>query len=351
VFFFYFFLHPFILNKMSFKAATLFLLFALFCIVASSLQIQSSPETLLKFAQYQEDFQRSYASEEEESHRYSVFLENLNKIETLKDLNPEAVFGPGPYADRTSQEFAIMFASPIPKAQTIQHLRGIPVYAAPVDVENQDPEVTGTFDWRDKGIVSAIKNQGQCGSCWAFASVEIVESAWAIKHGQLEVLSPQQILDCSNAGDCGGGYLSSALAYTTARNITSGMSYPYQGTSGTCQSVAKADVLMSNVLNIAPSDKDANIAAAVKNYGPVAFGIWGDLSVLQNYQSGVLSMCPAGNDGHFMVVVGWQDLNGTPVWIVRNSWSTGWGMDGYVYFKRKQNTCAMYDYVLAVRSK
>ena len=201
--------------------------------------------------------------------------------------------------------------------------------------------VPDSLDWREKNAVTPVKNQGQCGSCWAFSTTGALEGLWAIKTGLLESLSEQQLMDCSkkygNLG-CHGGLMDNAFEYVIDNGICTEDSYPYTGTTGECSSswcftsfspTSCSDVTMNNQI-------DLKKAVAL---GPVSIAIEADTLLFQSYSSGVITSSACGtNLDHGVLIVGYGEENDVPYWLVKNSWGQDWGLDGYVKILRSEDT-------------
>jgi len=190
-----------------------------------------------------------------------------------------------------------------------------------------------SVDWRDKGAVTPVKNQLECGSCWAFSSTGSLEGLNFITNGKLESFSEQQLVDCSQSfgnNGCDGGLMDYAFEYVAAKGIESETTYPYKALTGTCR-YSKAKVLFKNKAyeDIPQRDNDA-LAAAVAQQ-PVSIGIEADTSAFQMYTSGVFNDANCGtNIDHGVLIVGYGTENGNDYWIVKNSWGSSWGESGYI---------------------
>jgi len=189
-----------------------------------------------------------------------------------------------------------------------------------------------SVDWRTKGAVTPVKNQGQCGSCWAFSTTGSLEGANFIKTGVLDSLSEQNLVDCSKLNHgCNGGSMVLAMNYSKTHPLDSEASYPYTGVDGTCDyNQANGEVAAKTAVSV-PSKNAPQLETAVAQQ-PVSIAIEADQSVFQSYTSGVLDSAACGtNLDHGVLIVGYgTDATAGPYWIVKNSWGADWGMDGYV---------------------
>merc|ERR1719223_1165530 len=198
-------------------------------------------------------------------------------------------------------------------------------------------KLTGTddsVDWRTKGAVTPVKNQGQCGSCWSFSTTGSTEGRVQIATGTLTSLSEQQLMDCSKAEGnkgCQGGLMDDAFKYIVKNGgLDSEDDYAYKATNGMCNKAkaAKHVGVIADFKDVATKDEDA-LATAVAA-GPVAVAIEADQRSFQSYKSGILSGICGDKLDHGVLAVGYGD----GYWIVKNSWGTTWGMDGYIQLKR-----------------
>jgi len=204
----------------------------------------------------------------------------------------------------------------------------------------------GDIDWRPKGAVSPVKNQGQCGSCWAFSATEQIESNNFLKTGHLPILSPQQITSCDTIAGvqgCNGGYTSSAYDYVVKNGIESNKDYPYTsggGNSGTCDyTKADVDIHITGFNSISSSAADETKMATQIQQSPISICL--DATAFQTYTGGILGQGCGQQVDHCVqtVGIGTDSNDGIQYWIVRNSWATSWGIDGYGYVQYGINAC------------
>ena len=202
-----------------------------------------------------------------------------------------------------------------------------------------------TFDWRTHNVVNPVRNQGQCGSCWAFATTANAESVWAIHTGLLYDLSEQYLVDCAtgigylNMG-CHGGNMDSAFKYMINNKQCNETEYPYvsgvtesKGNCHTCNEFTH----FSSCYDVVPNNQVSLKNAVLKN--PVVIGIEADTYYFQSYSSGILTseLCGTTID-HAVEIVGFGIDNGIKYWTVRNSWGEDWGENGYFRILRTDST-------------
>jgi cysteine peptidase B len=202
------------------------------------------------------------------------------------------------------------------------------------------------IDWVKQGKTTPVKDQGQCGSCWAFSTTETVESAILMAGKSVVPLSPQEVVDCdSNDSGCGGGDPQEALQWVEQQGgLDTDQCYPYTAEDGTCASSQCTPA--GNINNVVPIGADeSTIYASLKKYGPLS--ICADASEWSNYDGGIMTGDECGSDvDHAIQLTGYSPSQGG-YWIVRNSWGSDWGNNGFIYLQYGQNTCDMTSEVTA----
>jgi len=298
-----------------------------------------------KFNEFMKRYNKVYAPEEK-SRRYANFKASL---ETIKELNSQggAVFGITQFADMSPYEFK--------NTILMQNILGV-VDTAPDALLPFSPvsNLSAEFDWRDHGAVSAVKNQGNCGSCWAFSATEALESASILagKANNSINLSPQQIVDCDHdfVFGCSGGRTSSAFKYLIAAGGQEGMEhYPYVGHGGNKCSFNESFVEASMQAVQADLGKpETTLQTNLATLGPLSICL--DAAHWQLYESGVLTArqcCPLVCElDHCVQLVGYNTTATMPYWIIRNSWTTDWGMLGYIFVEMGKNACGITSTVM-----
>jgi len=219
-----------------------------------------------------------------------------------------------------------------------------PAHHMPNEVVVAPIKVPASVDWRTKGAVTAIKNQGQCGSCWSFSTTGSTEGAHKLQKGKALVgLSEQNLVDCSSAeGDqgCNGGLMDDAFTYIIKNNgIDSEASYPYTAQTGTCHfNPANVAAHLVSYQNVA-SQNEAALTEAISVRGPVSVAIDAGQQSFQFYSGGVYysAGCSPTNLDHGVLAVGYGASGASDYYIVKNSWGTDWGMSGYIWMARNRN--------------
>jgi len=246
--------------------------------------------------------------------------------------------GVGPFADITAEEF---------KATRMGYSK--PETEEPIldTFKWEGEELEKSVDWTQKGAVTPVKDQGQCGSCWAFSTTGSLEGGFFLSAGKLVSVSEQQHVDCDGSPNmgCNGGQMEAGLKWAIKHDSCSEKSYPYKAMDGKCQSegcdVAIPSGSVTGVKTFArsgASDKDLMSALAQQ---PLSIAIEADQAIFQHYKNGVIT----GNCGtmldHGVLLVGYGTDAGTDYWKVKNSWGASWGDHGYVRMVRGKNMCGI----------
>jgi len=270
-------------------------------------------------------------------YRYTVFKANVDKVELANSQNHKYKLGMNAMGDMTHAEFK---AAKLGYKRIDNHIARSKNTVGP----HSKVHAPASVDWRSKGAVTPIKDQGQCGSCWAFSTTGSVEGAAQIATGTLPSLSEQQLVDCSgSAGNqgCNGGLMDQAFTWINSNGgITSEDQYPYTAMDGTCNTTVTSVVTIESYVDVASGD-EAALAAAVA-IGPVSVAIEADQSCFQFYSTGILADPSCGVQlDHGVLAVGYGSQANADYWIVKNSWGASWGMSGYVLIARGTNECGI----------
>jgi len=219
------------------------------------------------------------------------------------------------------------------------------------EIENNSPLRVGnyenlaeTMDWRERGAVSSVKDQGHCGSCWAFGATGALEGQQFINYGNLPELANQQLVSCdTQSSGCNGGLSYKSYRYVAENNgIDTDTNWPYTARDDPCDHEKETDgkdigATSSGEVHLA--ENETALKEGVANVGPIQVSIYASLSSFKNYAGGVYDD-PAcvDNRNHAVLVVGYGELDGRPTWIIKNSWGQDWGDKGYIQFLRDHPT-------------
>uniref|UniRef100_A0A669CTS8 Cathepsin L.1 n=1 Tax=Oreochromis niloticus TaxID=8128 RepID=A0A669CTS8_ORENI len=332
----------------------------------------------LEFHAWKLKFERSYHSPSEEAHRRQIWLNNRKFVLVHNILADQGLksyrLGMTYFADMENEEYKRVisqgclhsFNASLPR-------RGSTFFRLPEGTDLPD-----TVDWRDKGYVTDVKDQKQCGSCWAFSAVSTYNIVFSIivkqetlldcwfqtdssllqtgslegqhfrKTGTLVSLSEQQLVDCSgdygNEG-CGGGWMDYAFQYIQANGgIDTEESYPYEAENGKCRyNPDNIGATSTGYTEVSQGDEDA-LKEAVATIGPISVGIDASQMSFQFYESGVYNEpdCSSLELDHGVLAVGYGTEDGNDYWLVKNSWGLEWGDKGYIKMSRnKSNQCGI----------
>ena len=302
---------------------------------------QSSNSTILdRFNEWMETHHIIFQDVKHLENMFNNWIENDKFIENINNANLTWKLGHNAFSGMNSEEFGEYMGL----NNKMVYNSNLFKVSEPTQLDlNSLPE---TWDWRSKGVVSNIRYQGQCGSCWAFSGTSTLESATAIKTGVLNDLSEQQGVDCSTIKEgwkdmgCNGGWYYDLWSYITANGgLTSESCYPYTSgvttKTGTCQKTCKpvSGTKVLSQVKVTPYS-DSNMLNALY-LNPVSVAIEADTKVFQLYKSGIFSDTGCGTTlDHAVVLVGWGSELDSDYYILRNSWGTSWGESGYMKLAR-----------------
>lgn len=287
----------------------------------------------LAFEEFVSKYGRVYQDPEEEHLRFLTFEANYKWIESHNSNEHSYKLAVNEFADQSPAEFqATRLGLVQPSAGELW--KGLPHLGTH---KYSGAALPTSVDWSSKGAVTPMKNQGHCGSCWAFSTTGAVEGAWQIATGKLVSLSEQQLVDCStdNHG-CGGGAMDLAFKYLKDSDSCTEGSYSYNGKAGTCKAssctVGIPSGSVTGYYDVPTDDMNALMEAVSRQ--PVSVGIQADQIAFQLYSKGILSQTCGDRLDHGVLLVGYGSENGVDYWRVKNSWGPTWGEDGYIRLKR-----------------
>jgi len=338
-------------------ARKIFLLALLGCALTASAMDSLTADWLLKrqFESFKAKYGISFASVEEEAYRFQVFTSTVERVAKLNKEHNTNNFGITKFAHLTEGEFRAQYLGTLPKQVD-----------APVH-QPKSAKLATSFDWRSKDVVTEVKNQGYCGSCWAHSAVETVESAWAIAGNPLTEFSVQQVTSCDTSDyGCRGGFPSSAYEYIeSAGGLATAADYPYTDAThffltspcSTDFTVSGGDVTGWSYATTPCSSgskcDSQDETTMITNLLVQPLSIVVDASQWSSYTGGVFSTtaCSMAYDNldHAVQLVGYTNYGSSSgYYIVRNSWGTDWGEEGYIYLPIGVNACGIADLVTMV---
>ncbi|KAF6158248.1 hypothetical protein GIB67_028672 [Kingdonia uniflora] len=284
---------------------------------------------------------RVYKDAAEKERRFVIFKNNVNLIESCNSVVGRSYkLSVNKFADQTNEEFKSA-------RNGYKPLLAMPTITSNFKYENVTA-VPSTMDWRKKGAVTPIKDQGQCGCCWAFSAVAAMEGM--IKTGKLVSLSEQELVDCDVKGEdqgCQGGLMDDAFTFIkNNKGLATEVIYPYAGVDNTCNTKkAASHAAKINGYEDVPANNEKALLKAVASQ-PISVAIDAGGSDFQFYSSGIFTGTCGTQLDHGVTAVGYgTDENGAKYWLVKNSWGAGWGESGYIRMQRdvdaKEGLCGI----------
>lgn len=323
----------------SFWSSLLHLLFLLFLVLVSSSSSSADNNDLFEIWCKQNG--KIYSSPEEKLQRFQVFEKNLAFVNEHNNMeNSTYTLALNSFADLTNHEFK---ASRLGLSAS----NGVPRNYSSFLGAGTVGDIPASLDWREKGAVTPVKDQGSCGACWSFSATGAMEGINKIVTGSLVSLSEQELVDCDksyNSG-CNGGLMDYAYKWVVKNGgIDTEGDYPYQMGDKTCnKNKLERRVVTIDGYTDVPADENELLKAVVTQ--PVSVGICGSDSAFQLYSKGIFSGPCSTSLDHAVLIVGYGSENGVDYWIVKNSWGTSWGINGYMHMLRngpsKEGVCGI----------
>jgi len=312
-----------------------------------ALNLDDEIEVRAQFDRFIVQYGKYYANEQEKEKRFEIYSGHLSFVQEhmkrWREGGPDAptfTVGINKFADLTNAEFKQQFLMPT--------LTKTP---APVHDEERQRKIIASlpesWDWKEKGAVTPPGDQGQCGSCWAFSTVESVESCHFIYTGVLYPLSVQQLMDCSSSygnQGCDGGWPAMSFQYIiNNKGIDKAVCYPYNSSdsNGQCHYMPSCCGSTVKAYQNVTAGSEADLQMCVYQ-NPASVAIDASQTSFQLYTGGVYydPGCSNTNLDHTMLAYGWgvtKDGKNTEYWSCKNSWGTNWGMGGYILMARNRN--------------
>jgi len=290
---------------------------------------------------YKMFYGKVYNGDDDDAAHKSTFQANLAVIEEQNAKGESLTFGLNQFTDLTQEEFKVAAGFGfIPSANQ----GSLPILGEHV---HDGESLESSIDWEQRGAVTPVKDQGQCGSCWSFSTTGGLEGAWKNTAGQLKSMSEQQFMDCSSRNHgCNGGNVGLALSYASGAAVATESSYSYKAVQGSCKTSFTSAIPNGGVTGYnsvggrwrGPSVSDMKSALS---HGPVSVAIQADQRSFQHYSGGILSSGCGNQLDHAVLIVGYGTDGGKEYWRVKNSWSASWGDAGYIRLATADNVCGI----------
>jgi len=297
----------------------------LFLVVGTTADIR--PEHDADWEDFKAVYDKQYSSSEEEQKRREIWENTVDEIAEhnthYEKGEVDYEMGINEFADQTEKEFVKTHFEPLSDEKIAERRAAVVDFHKP-----SNRKAPASWDWRRYGVVTAVKSQGQCGSCWAFAAIGTFEGVLARKRGRLVAYSEQNLLDCIGRGcnNCETGcYTGHALEFIQKSDVNTNASYPYTAKAHSCRQRASYNSGMKpSDYNVIQSKNDSHLIDALINIGPISISTE-CVHGLQKYKKGVYQHVgswqqdPKNREGHAMLLVGYGTLNNHPYWLIKNS--------------------------------
>lgn len=299
-------------------------------------QEKEDQKAFKKFQKFMKKYNKHYSSIQEYMARFNIFRQSLKQ-----KSNGLYKKGITQFSDLTENEFRRKYLN-----LNINILNTLQYTEVQHTISGEAPEA---FNWVDQKALGAVKNQGSCGSCWAFSTVGNLEGLYYIKYGENKRFSEQQLVDCDDKDEgCNGGLMENTFEWIKENGgVQLESDYPYKGRDQQCkQDKEKLVVKVDSFVKLDSVDEEV-IKEYLYKTGPLAIAL--NANPLQYYYGGIVDddekSCDPQGLNHGVVLVGYGSENGVDYWIVRNSWGASWGEKGYFRMLRGKGTCGINTYV------
>ncbi|XP_020631216.1 cathepsin L1-like isoform X1 [Orbicella faveolata] len=316
----------------------------LLCLTVASGFVLKVEEDELQWKAWKSFHGKSYLTKSEETMRKAIWRDNLKTINEHNSQGRSYRLAMNHFGDLTQNEFSFLYLRPLYLYRfSSETKRSGSAYLEPGHVS-----LPTEVDWRKEGYVTEVKDQGHCGSCWAFSATGSLEGQHFKKTGKLVSLSEQNLVDCSRTSGnlgCQGGFMDRAFDYIIGNHgVDTEASYPYVAKDNPCRFQRRnVGATMTGYVDI-PKRNETTLHSATATVGPISVAIDASVKSFRFYSSGVYDepSCSSEYLDHGVLVVGYGTYQDKDYWLVKNSWGTRWGMEGYIMMSRnKDNQCGI----------